>query len=444
MAKQWLGTYERTGQIGSLESQTLRRTENFLGAEAWGLQPIVESLPAILLLSLVLFFLALADYFWSINRPVELTILVFAAFGAAFYGFTAIAAANFRHCPYQTSVSRVLRWCIFWTKRTIFGNVIMKGLGSVLSSPIRWPIWKAVSSAFSQYKFVIWPKAQLRLAHSWDTLIDRFASILPTHQTAVVPRAHKDDVPDPTIQETEDKERLYAQATACMLEVATEDDDLLCVARNVVALKHHHALHLVAKSPFFPRLVHEMRDCLLEVEGGLDDSKRSQTNALLAARAVAHVFAADPDECYRPIWGALMSTRWSEEDSPDIYALRVGMWRVCLGRRGVPEGDSSRHLSQLKESKNLIQSRTRQAIASMGNNHPATAMEFVTLMTVACTTLSRYYLDEYVESMPEGDAFFSLGRRTIRHEIEVKQDPDGHQHLDQIRMSGSLGLGGRF
>lgn len=88
MAKQWLGTYERTGQIGSLESQTLRRTEKFLGAEAWGLQPIVESLPAILLLSLVLFFLALIDYFWSINRPVALTILVFSAFGAGFYGLS--------------------------------------------------------------------------------------------------------------------------------------------------------------------------------------------------------------------------------------------------------------------------------------------------------------------------------------------------------------------
>lgn len=434
MAKQWLGTYERTGQIGSLESQTLRRTEKFLGAEAWGLQPVVESLPAILLLSLVLFFFALADYFWLINRPVSYTVIGFTAFAAFFYGFTIIAAANFRHCPYQTPVSRVMRWGLIRLKRVIFGNALFKWISARFSLR-NWPVWKPVSSAFSQYRNIFWPKTQFRISQAWSNLIDRFASILPTHQAAIVPRPHKDDVPDPHLQDTEDKEVLYAQATACMLEVATEDDDLISVARNVTALKDHHALHLVAKSPFFTRLVHEMRDCLLDVEHGLnDDARQSQKNAIIATRAVAHVFASDPQQCYWPIWQALRHTRWSPDDSPDIYGLRVGMWRVCLGRRGVPEGQTNRQWSsELKENKNLIQSRTRQAIAFLGNMRPSNAIEFVTLMTLACSSLNQFYLDEYVESMPDGDAFLSLALRTVRHEIRVKQEREDHQHMDHIK-----------
>lgn len=45
LAKQWLASYEMTGQTGSAEIHGLRITEKSLAAEASGVSPIVESLP---------------------------------------------------------------------------------------------------------------------------------------------------------------------------------------------------------------------------------------------------------------------------------------------------------------------------------------------------------------------------------------------------------------
>lgn len=61
LAKQWLANYEKTGQTGPLDEQGLRRTAKFRGTEQWKLQPIVEALPTLILLSLGLFFIAITD-----------------------------------------------------------------------------------------------------------------------------------------------------------------------------------------------------------------------------------------------------------------------------------------------------------------------------------------------------------------------------------------------
>ncbi|KAG8845590.1 hypothetical protein FRB96_002343 [Tulasnella sp. 330] len=109
LAKQWLGVYERTGQVGSLESQSLHRMEKFLGAEAWHLRHAVESLPFLLLTSLALFFIALTDYLWSINHTVSVVVLVLSLLGFLAYQFTLIAAAISPLCPFQTPVSKATR-----------------------------------------------------------------------------------------------------------------------------------------------------------------------------------------------------------------------------------------------------------------------------------------------------------------------------------------------
>ncbi|KAG8851374.1 hypothetical protein FRB96_009209 [Tulasnella sp. 330] len=86
LAKQWLVIYDRTGRTGSLGTQSLRWAEKFLGAEAWGFQPVVEFLPTLLLISLALFFVALVDFLWAVSLPIALVVLVFFAFGAFWYG----------------------------------------------------------------------------------------------------------------------------------------------------------------------------------------------------------------------------------------------------------------------------------------------------------------------------------------------------------------------
>lgn len=109
LAKQWLLNYERTGQSGSPGTQGLLRTEKFLRANRWALKVVVDILPTLLLMSLALFFIALADYLWTINRPVALVVLAFAAAGAVGYSFASVAAAIDRYRPFQTSVAYSIR-----------------------------------------------------------------------------------------------------------------------------------------------------------------------------------------------------------------------------------------------------------------------------------------------------------------------------------------------
>lgn len=105
LAKQWLAYYERTGQTGPLDEQGLRRSKKFLGAERWRLRYVVETLPTLILLSLGLFFAAMADYVWTINREVAIVITALSGLSTLLYTFMLIAAAIFPDCPFQTAPS---------------------------------------------------------------------------------------------------------------------------------------------------------------------------------------------------------------------------------------------------------------------------------------------------------------------------------------------------
>jgi hypothetical protein len=119
LAKQWLVNYECTGQTGSAEYQSLRRMEKLSGAEAWGLQHVIEILPTFLLFSLGLFFVALTDYLRDIGRQVTIVVLSSAVVGVAVYLFTTIAAAVDPQCPFQSSASHNIRPLVIQTKRAV-------------------------------------------------------------------------------------------------------------------------------------------------------------------------------------------------------------------------------------------------------------------------------------------------------------------------------------
>jgi hypothetical protein len=103
LAKQWLAYYERTGQTGPLDEQGLRRSKKYLGAERWRLQQVAESLPTLILFSLGLFFIAMADYVWAINRDVAIVITTLSGLGILVYTSMLLAAAIFPDCPVQTA-----------------------------------------------------------------------------------------------------------------------------------------------------------------------------------------------------------------------------------------------------------------------------------------------------------------------------------------------------
>lgn len=116
LAKQWIESYKHTGQKGPQYEQGRLRTEKFFGSEYWKFRPVVEALPTALLISLALFFVALCDYLWSIDRHVAITVTSFASAGAALYLFTVIVAAVFTRAPFQTALSGSIRRLVLRAK----------------------------------------------------------------------------------------------------------------------------------------------------------------------------------------------------------------------------------------------------------------------------------------------------------------------------------------
>ncbi|KAG8887921.1 hypothetical protein FRB98_008746 [Tulasnella sp. 332] len=120
LAEQWLQNYGRTGRTGPVEALAIRRTEKLVGAENWGLRQVVEGIATLLLISLTLCFITLVDYLWTVNKPVALPVLVFAAARAFLHVAMIVVAAINATCPSQTGPSAALRWPCLAVQRFIY------------------------------------------------------------------------------------------------------------------------------------------------------------------------------------------------------------------------------------------------------------------------------------------------------------------------------------
>ncbi|KIO28229.1 hypothetical protein M407DRAFT_72109, partial [Tulasnella calospora MUT 4182] len=67
MAKEWLQSFDRSGQTGPLEEQGKFRQRKFDGFEQWHLEAVIKSLPNLLLLSVMLFFAGICRFLFPIN-----------------------------------------------------------------------------------------------------------------------------------------------------------------------------------------------------------------------------------------------------------------------------------------------------------------------------------------------------------------------------------------
>ncbi|KIO32700.1 hypothetical protein M407DRAFT_51584, partial [Tulasnella calospora MUT 4182] len=67
MAKEWLQSFDRTGQTGPLEEQARFRQRKFNGMRQWHLEAVIKFLPNLLLLSVIFFFVGIGFYLFPIN-----------------------------------------------------------------------------------------------------------------------------------------------------------------------------------------------------------------------------------------------------------------------------------------------------------------------------------------------------------------------------------------
>ena len=108
LGKQWLNLHVE----GSLTDRSRHRELRMRGMITWRFKFIMECLPLVMQLSLLLLGYALAQYVWDLSRTVSTVIAAFTAFGVLFYLFLVFAATIWKTCPFQTTLSLVLRHAI--------------------------------------------------------------------------------------------------------------------------------------------------------------------------------------------------------------------------------------------------------------------------------------------------------------------------------------------
>ncbi|PVG01063.1 hypothetical protein CPB86DRAFT_137795 [Serendipita vermifera] len=105
---QWVAEYDaavsRSGS--SPEGRVKRRQFRYGGMEKWKMQEIIAVLPVLLYCSLILFFVGLAQWMWSVHKTVGCVVMGGALLGAIFYVITTMLAVIFPSSPYRAPIVR--------------------------------------------------------------------------------------------------------------------------------------------------------------------------------------------------------------------------------------------------------------------------------------------------------------------------------------------------
>lgn len=109
MAKEWLQSFDRTGQTGPLEDQGRLRQRKLNGVKQWHLEGVIKFLPNLLLSSVILFLAGIGLFLYPISAAVAGIVIAFLGLGAVFVSFVIVAGAIFPTCPYQSAASSGLR-----------------------------------------------------------------------------------------------------------------------------------------------------------------------------------------------------------------------------------------------------------------------------------------------------------------------------------------------
>ncbi|KAG9021517.1 hypothetical protein FRB95_002002, partial [Tulasnella sp. JGI-2019a] len=333
-AKQWLQYYERTGQSGALDKQGLERTAKFMGAEGWGLQSIVEFLPTLLLVSLGLFFAALVDYLWNINRRVAIVVLVFAAVGAGINICMGMAAIIWPRCPFRTSLSvsfrRLSLFGRVWDHRdppiTLMGRLMaFVADQQSMRRPLR-AIREGMLLAQDACKSVL-------------PLVLRTLPYVSPFIELVTPWIHQWLVWNTGIS---DMDMLRIGSALWMAETVPESEILHTVAQNIPYITSLRAMRLVTDSPVYLNLISQANSSLAALQ--TNSSKESIGNTLTLARAIAHTLLASDNHDYE--WGIVKRITSTPYDQSPLAASQelVILWPAIVAQWCQLPSDTSQEL----------------------------------------------------------------------------------------------------
>lgn len=108
LGKQWLMYYGAAGDRGTIEQRCLERQRKVDGLRRWGFNPVMQTFPLLLQLSLLLFAVALSIYLWTIHPSIASVVLSLTCLGIVLYvllGFSALASPD---SPFQAPFTSLL------------------------------------------------------------------------------------------------------------------------------------------------------------------------------------------------------------------------------------------------------------------------------------------------------------------------------------------------
>jgi hypothetical protein len=108
LALQWVSSYDCGLDPSSVETCALQRQFRMDGAKRWKMKHIVGTLPNLIFISLLLFFVGLAEWLWYIHHNVAIIVIVGVSVGALFYAITTLASIVSVAAPFRTPASRYL------------------------------------------------------------------------------------------------------------------------------------------------------------------------------------------------------------------------------------------------------------------------------------------------------------------------------------------------
>ncbi|KAG9048476.1 hypothetical protein FS837_012785 [Tulasnella sp. UAMH 9824] len=209
MAKEWLQSFDRTGQTGPLEEQGRFRQRKFNGVQQWHLEPIIRSLPNILLLSVIFFFLGICLFLFPVNKAVAGVVIAFSIGGAILCGATIVAGAMYPLCPYQSAASRVV-------KRMVR-----------LFSP-HW--WKDLAHAFADI-----------VCHRLPKFVRKILDVMhqvPSIASAITGSVPTELVPTPSGKDEISEQVVVPEAVRWLLQTTSNHGDRIAATQFICTLGH--------------------------------------------------------------------------------------------------------------------------------------------------------------------------------------------------------------
>jgi hypothetical protein len=157
---QWVAEYDaavsRSGS--SPEDRVKRRQFRYSGMEKWKMREIIAALPILLYFSLVLFFIGLAQWMWSVHTTIGGVVLGGMLLGTVFYAVTTLLSVVFPSSPYRAPIVRWIYVLIHIILRPFTKILSAFGKSSsekALATPRNTPLSEAILAGLTRMKGMI-------------------------------------------------------------------------------------------------------------------------------------------------------------------------------------------------------------------------------------------------------------------------------------------------